>query len=486
MVILSIADMHMDLTAENKLSGTFRRNLDNFIKTLRGFCESKDGWMWKPDFICICGDIINRGKTDIFSQEEARSVIEEIARAVELENRHVMMVPGNHDLIRGKEEDKAEYVEQLELWLESKRSMPQEAVDAFTPYANFRKSFLEGGPSGLKDLAKGILPDGLADAVGCRIFEKEKIVFVELNSSWRDVGKVKMKEKDSEGNVIIRPREILFHRKYMSNVSDSVQDLRDRGFYVVTLFHHSLRFISPDQYVYDGRFNVYDSIINMSDICLSGHEHGSSSKEPDKLGNKCQYIQNGGFFSMSMHNQIIDSSATLIRIDRHKELLCTCRLVRPTGNNTWALEEKCNIYSTADKHINPFEKLRKSAELPHALNVRGLKSEDRQLGTIIRKLFGAGRLTFSEIKPSPKGVRRFEVQRGVEAGADAKAHVVILSAGEFDLREFQAAAEPGCVSVVVYKYRKGAPEYPQEYSRLKSELAVGILSGKIILTPASC
>lgn len=482
MVILSIADMHMDLTAENKLNGMFRLSLDNFIKTLRELYW-KDG-SWKPDFICICGDIINRGKTDIFSQEEARSAIVDIARAVGVEKRHVMMVPGNHDLIRGKEEDKAEYVDKLEQWLEGKRTMPKEAEDAFTPYASFRKSFLEDGKSDLNaGLATGILPKGLADAVGCRIFEKEKIVFVELNSSWRDVGKVKMKEKDSDGNAIIRPREILFHRDYVRRVSDSIQALRARGFYVVTLFHHSLRFISPDQYVADGRSNVYDNIINMSNICLSGHEHGSFSKVPDKLGNKCQYILNGGFFSMSVHNQIIDSGATLIRIDRHKELLCTRRLAR-RADNSWTVEDTCNIYSTADRHINPFEKLRESTALPNALDVRGLEPEERQPEAIIRKLFGAGRYAFSEIKPSLKGVRRFEVQRGIEAGAGATAHVVILSAGEFDLKEFRAVAEPGCVSVVVYKYSKDAPDCSQEYSRLKSELAAGILSGKIILTPA--
>ena len=97
------------------------------------------------------------------------------------------------------------------------------------------------------------------------------------------------------------------------------------------------------------QYPVYDNIINMSDICLSGHEHGWKSKAPDMLGNICQYILNGGFYAINKHDTIMDSCATLIKIDRNNERMEIRRLYKE-ANNIWNENTPRLIYNTR-KHL---------------------------------------------------------------------------------------------------------------------------------------
>lgn len=335
MVILSLADFHTQAKSEEKEGKEkyvcqhleLQRAVDGFCKYIQEeiIAKSTEEAFWKPDYLCVCGDIAHGAGKDEY--EVAGGFIAKIAEACGLPDQRILMVPGNHDM---NIKDLAQgYIGAVENILYPAKGVHE--VDwvkfVFKNYSDFRSSFIPNPPSsGYKRIPGSFLPY-INDMVA---FEEEKVLFVELNSTWRDVAKVEKKP-------------VRFGSAFIKKLYDQIQDYKLKGYYVVTLFHHSLRFMDLLEYQPSGSMlPVYDMILEMSDLCLSGHEHGREAKSPDMLGNVCQYVLNGGFFAADSKNGKSESSATLIKIDRCNERIHIRRFVKEYDNN-W--KEKSEIKS---------------------------------------------------------------------------------------------------------------------------------------------
>ncbi len=478
MVILSIADMH--IVRDN---AQFSTSLENFTRTLRELWGN-DGF-WKPDFLCICGDIVNKGNIDLFGEMKnsgdtgyAGEAIRKIANAAGLQDRYIMMVPGNHDLHTKDIAEKGSYIERTAQWLANNNTrIPHEALNALTPYAAFRRKFLVSGQQyidpGLGNLNQSLqqvfLPQELIDATGCRVFEREKIIFIELNSSWCDIG----------GNF----RYIMLHRVYIDNLFHKIQRYKQKGYYIVALFHHSLRHLSPDQYAETDRTNLYDQIVDMADLCLTGHDHGYRSKEPDKLANKCQQILNSGFFSVNNPSKIYDSGATLIKIERYNEILYTLKLWRE-ADNKWQVDKLHKLYSTANQHIDPSIITNgEKAQIPYSLQIRPETYHGRLNDRIITRLFGS--CNYSEL-PVAKKIpwRHFKVHKdGFET------YIMVLDATTYPIRPLHDSIlnniEHESLSLVVFIYDDRKDMQRNSLSELKKILKSKIFRGKVAIIPAT-
>lgn len=463
-----------------KDNAQFSTSLENFTKTLGELWKRDESW--KPDFICICGDIINRGAIELFGDMEspddigyAGNAIREIANAAGLPYRYIMMVPGNHDFYKNDITDKQDYISQTIHWLANNATgIPVETRNALLPYSVFRKKFLVSNPKfidrdleGLnRSLQETFLPEELIDTTGCRVFEREKIIFIELNSAWCDLN----------NNL----RYIIFNRLYIDRLFHKIQRYKQKGYYIVALFHHSLRYLNSDQYAETDRTNLYDQIVDMADLCLTGHDHGYRSKEPDKLANKCQHILNSGFFSVNNPSKVYDSGATLIKIERYNEVIYTLNLKREV-NNLWQVDKFHKLYSTANQHIDPsMIGLGEKTNIPHRIMLKNEISVDRLYDLIITRLFGP--CNYSEL-PIPEETQwiHFKISKD---GSDSS--VMILNAADHNDHPLPASLmadiEQDGLSIVIYLYEEDK-EPSHSLGALKGLLRVSILQGKAAIIP---
>ncbi len=348
MVILSLADFHLSNDDEH-ISRDFENSLAYFEKFFR--TKIMPVSQWRPDFICVCGDIANKAKKDEF--EQAKKVINSIARLVELPTDHVMLVPGNHDLCRPQAQTAklkiqkswfhriAEWVKgsspcqntsgytntlkEISKWLEDgakvSESLRQTLLGMFGDYASFRNSLFSENIDGISyiDLMSAVGVPELKGLCGIRKFDNGKIAFAELNSTWCDLGGTN--------------RNVRFGHNIVNKAYQELDALKRAGYFIVGLFHHSMRFLDIEEYQARSMFDVYDNIVKVCDMCLSGHEHGARAKEPDFLGNQCQYFLNAGFMSPDPHNNLLESGAMLLQIDRYKETIKVRKFLRESDNS---------------------------------------------------------------------------------------------------------------------------------------------------------
>lgn len=367
MVILSIADMH--LRTEQDHSVAFKNSLANFTKFMATTIIPDD--RWKPDFICICGDITDKAKKEEF--EKAQGIVSQIAQSAELSGQYVMMVPGNHDLVRptGDSDTLDRYVNDTKRWLDNGNKIPDDTHSAFSTYAAFRASMLQETDSiQYVDLMKELKIDDMRGLYGLRVFHNDKVVFAEFNSTWCDIGGTRRSVR--LGNILVNKA---FQR---------LQQYKDAGYFIVGMFHHSLRFLDVQEYQVRSHFHVYDNIVKVCDICLSGHEHGMEAKDPDALGNSCQYILNAGFFSIDPENFLHESGATLLRINRNEETLQVRKLLRKS-DNTWHDSDTISTYSLAiRRHTSPINPEIPKTPIPKNVSSR----DDRTMTSAILRIFG--------------------------------------------------------------------------------------------------
>ena len=381
MIILSIADLHTpavykETVKECTQSVELQSTVRYFNRFMSELMAKEPEWI--PDYLCICGDIASKAKGEEY--QLAKELIKQLAKTCCLSDDYILMVPGNHDMnVSGmleqkehggyklKEKDKDAYLSAINNLLETKSKKRKEddvkyISSIFGAYSDFRKEFInESIP--YFTFPPEYIPPAVAYTCGYKVFEKNKTVFVELNSSWFDLPKLSARNAVRFGDL---------HIQWLYN---EIKEMKQRGYYVVTMFHHSLRYLDLAEYqTRDPQFPVYDNIIDMSDLCLSGHEHGSKSKEPDMLGNTCQYILNGGFYSPDAHNRVMESCASLIKIDPYKEQLTIRRFAKGTDGQ-WHEGREAKTYSTLSHLKN--EIILPSAVSPQLSNMLFFDSTDK-------------------------------------------------------------------------------------------------------------
>lgn len=299
-VILCLSDLHI---SEKDTSGPTRVR-EAFIEYLSATKDNQPDLT--PDFICFIGDIVTKGTASEF--DAAKEFIENILSVFQPDSPGILMVPGNHDVNFPEnftQNDAENYINEITSLLQPSATTgnvhnTRLVNKIYKNYNTFRRQW---APSTYHPYFK---TDELKYTTGCGIFEKEKIAFLELNNTWLSVPKDENKE---------RKYHLRFGQDIITHFTEKAESLKKDNYTFISLFHHPLSVLSLEELKPHGRdkFCIYDSIIKMSDICISGHLHGVKIKSPDLLANQTQYIYNGAFCDMHRGHQ--DCSASFITIN---------------------------------------------------------------------------------------------------------------------------------------------------------------------------
>ena len=483
------------------ISLAFENSLANFEKSLASIRESEPGW--KPDFICICGDIANKALKSEY--EQAEDVINRIAAVACLSRDYVMLVPGNHDLVRPPKDEKGGYdsvlgkiakwlklvpgnhdlvrppkdekggydsvLGKITKWLKDKneKDTNTKAVrpiigSMFGRYASWRSSLLSDVP-GIRyvDLMATVGFPELRGLCGLRIFDSYKVVFAELNSSWCDLGG--------------KNRDVRLGHEIIKEAYQNLEILKRRGFFIIGIFHHSMRFLAVDEYQVRSEFKVYDNIVRVCDLCLSGHEHGSQPKDPDFLGNRCQYILNAGFMSKDEQNNIYESGAMLLRINRYDETVDVRKLMRDT-DNTWHEHSEMSTYSLAiNRHPVSFGGSHDStSEKYHYVDSREHRT---RIAEVIR-IFGSKYSLGADVNSSR------DTCELMYDGSKRVGYVAFVSGKNCNSVELEFPAPELKIKLYVIKVdSRYMEENDEDLSALKQKYRDQLLSGKMIVISPS-
>lgn len=358
-VILNLADTHIT-NVDSVTSDYFTRAKSSLINYLNAYLESGEGKRWKPDFICICGDIVHSGSEKEY--EIAKKFILDVCKACSLTPDRVNMVPGNHDMtispVRETAPRKADtavhekkrkdylnfindYSAELEEFFENGTIIEKDMlINTFSHYSSFRGSFISDNLSYIP--YKYFANTKLEWVTGFRKFPKFKVVFWELNNTWRSLSH----DPDQTKRYYMK-----FGQHIITDMQKKLEELKNDNYLVVSLFHHSFFKLAHEEYRPAGaNYCMYDAIIELSDICLSGHEHGANTRNPDFLKNSAQYFLNGSFFDINKKG-IPDSSFSILKINRNNNSIEKKQFCYHPNDNTWERKET----SIFQLHFNNYE-----------------------------------------------------------------------------------------------------------------------------------
>lgn len=319
-VILCLSDLHIsekDTLKQKKVREAFIQHL----------AETKENQPnLTPDFICLAGDIVSKGSKSEF--DEAKVFLENILSVFQPDSPGILMAPGNHDVnFPGNftQEERENYINQITSLLQFSPT-GGDAINTplvneiYKNYNTFRRQWAS------TPYIPYFKTDELKYTTGCALFEKEKIAFLELNNTWLSIPKDENKE---------RKYNLRFGQDIITHFTEIAEPLKKDNYTFISLFHHPLSVLSLDELKPHGRdqFCIYDNIIKMSDICISGHLHGVKIKSPDLLANQTQYVYNGAFCDMHRGHQ--DCSASFIILNIVEKQLQFKPLVYSNEKRKW-------------------------------------------------------------------------------------------------------------------------------------------------------
>ena len=317
--------------------------LKGLIKTL-----SKLDIDWRPDIICLSGDIAWKGIESDYL--EAKAWLDKLLEVVGVTYSHVLACAGNHDVerIKAKLLDRPKDFTEAQNLL--KMPIPGEMLDVFQSFSNFCQN-------------SGIVPykTGHEDSFlwGERILDGVR--FVTLNSSWfcKD-------DKDKE-NLWLGQKLLNYLEAH--DQFPAIADLED-PMPTVVMMHHPFEWLDQEEsHGFDNKINTKDYIAHRGHILITGHEHG----EPrllDVIAEQMYHSKSGATYSDGSYN----NNARIFVFEGNS--LSYRSLVYETGSPTreWRVTDpKC----VSTIHGNPQPSLHRPSQvqstqsnnLPHRLTV---------------------------------------------------------------------------------------------------------------------
>ena len=275
--ILHISDLHF--CQEDKTDESKRKTaLNSIIKAVKNL-----GVDWKPNIIVISGDIAWTSVEEEYKY--ASEYINRLLSELEVDNKHLVICPGNHDINL----DIAEEMGLLTFTNCDKcchflkyESFFKHVAKPFIHYEKFCESIgMEKYATIKEDPSKYSYLTGFRHIDG--------IDFVVLNSSWF------IRKNDNENICIALPQiEYMYSEGYLKN-SDSY----DSANITIVVVHHPEEYISEhDLNSYNNKTPAYEIVANGSHIILSGHTHGNL-KEPKRVSNHARLFTNGATYNGS-------------------------------------------------------------------------------------------------------------------------------------------------------------------------------------------
>lgn len=309
--ILCLSDLHLEAYSDG--DSVFK----DFISRL--YNEISNKHKPYPDYLVIAGDIICAGKMEPADYSIVIDRINEITSSYRIDDFNVIAVPGNHD----------KYIKQENLEIEQKKIVKfynylnatdgREKFDVvesfasnFENYSRFYTKYLKIPSQNEKHTrytwCKDILGDenkSLYSVSGLKIFDKDKICFLTINTEWAYL--------PQNTNKIETPR------LFPALINYSLKEIRREypDYRVVTIMHRNPSEFSwseknlPQEHKIDIVYKLY----NYSDIIITGHDHIERLLPPDKMANKAQLFKLGSTSMNSRTANEVAKNATMLYID---------------------------------------------------------------------------------------------------------------------------------------------------------------------------
>jgi hypothetical protein len=306
-VILHLTDLHFGRDhTEDELSAR-KLALDGLLNQIRNVEEE-----WKPNVICITGDIAYRGQSSEYGL--AARWVKDLLDALHLAPGALFCCPGNHDvarehatgLARPSSADEADQILGLPI--------RDHYTRVFQVYCDFCKSL------GIPPYAVG---EAQSQLVGERIYAGTR--FVALNSAWCS------KDDEDKGKLWVGLPQI----KYL----EAKGQLPSEGALVsstptVILNHHPREWLHPDEYQALGmRPNTLDYVARRSHLILTGHTHGEP-RRADRIAESAWHLTGGATYAEAAYY----NSFRIIRVEPDKLVYRSHQYDPRETDHGWAIK----------------------------------------------------------------------------------------------------------------------------------------------------
>ena len=333
--ILCISDLHLlAQRAEKDGSDINKGQLERLRHDLMRFQEESLGQIqWKPDFLLIAGDLVDKCTEENYGY--VKKQIDALRKLFDIHPFKVIMTPGNHDkevsvssasptdmeIIRklyGKQEERFSNICKVgDVTPKQKECFVCDHAGAFKKFTDFYKEYAElsdnekniGGTFLWPDFFDGLqapLQD-LKYTSGLKVFEDEKVCFLSVNTEWMYTRRT------------IRPAHEQKIGICTPFVGWAFEEIRKSypDYTVVTLMHRDPRSMSwDDRNISDlSQIDALSLIETYSDIILSGHDHTRKINPPTMLRNHAQHCGIGSVSRPAGFNENVRYTATLIHVN---------------------------------------------------------------------------------------------------------------------------------------------------------------------------
>ena len=345
--ILFLSDIHYnssgDMHAVDTLYRDFAKYLDQDVSRRR----------WQPDYVAVVGDISDHN----CGYDGAASLLKRlIGRDVfNIPDEHVILVPGNHD--KTVPEDEAKLASDKALF-ENFSGHPEKHAGAFAKVFSQRfKSYMDfcdrfqGSYRSPRDGKERLLSDERMQCLsGVKAFEEDHLCFLTVNSEWLYVPRkwfVKKMEAQTgaqNSHVVINERCTL--------CAPLVKEAREvvrryyGGWTVVSLMHRGFDRLYGDSGLQGESLHIdaADSLVKVSDLIVTGHDHTLSLEPPTFIQNRTQHIRLGAVGRTEPKGGELFRSAEIVHIDAARATFEQLFLSYESSDERWHFTEKGVTY----------------------------------------------------------------------------------------------------------------------------------------------
>jgi predicted phosphodiesterase len=332
--ILWLSDIHFYKLYSTDLSD--KESFNEYLSSFQAEIYSQHRKR-KIDYILITGDLAQQGTKDdyyVFWDMLLKPLLDTFFNSYSTPK--VITIPGNHDVNWENSDFFIEYIQKIKAgisypernhFLESK--LDPYFLNLFKDYTDFIKKYvLEYEDEKYKvffDFDKieyVVSPSYVSNALyGYIVDHNKNAIFILFNSAWFSLGD-KFNEmyskylatKYTEKNVSVESfKKILDNKDFLSEFDNQILginffDLAELNtilnsypdYFVTTCMHHSLNWLNWHEYYsyefsYDNNARKLNSILEKSDILLTGHEHVPNNYDNQRLLNDTLYLRAGCF-----------------------------------------------------------------------------------------------------------------------------------------------------------------------------------------------
>ena len=323
--ILCLSDIHYspdgDMSVADSLFLEFSKYVDSNISNKK----------WSPDYILVAGDVAFQ----CGGYDKAKELIEILRskKAFNIAPDHVIIVPGNHDKytknlsVKEMGSDKNAFGEYCRRCNPQKPKEIHDFCAAFEPrfssFCEFNNYYSSNLHNNEYNCSK-IINQSLRGLSGVRAFDDDHLCFFYINTEWlyypdRDKAKVFLKGKDITDFVLVDEKCQLCS-PLIKDACDLIKK-KYKDYTIVTVMHRGFDHLSvKEKNMTDAQeIDAVNSILRVSDVIITGHDHVFKPAPPTLLRNKVQHFQLGVTGLQEFATREISRSAEIIRLNPSSE-----------------------------------------------------------------------------------------------------------------------------------------------------------------------